>query len=369
MIKRSAVSIPAALALTICTAVGAPAATDTKAKARRARPIVAVVRTSNAADNGLYTIDPSTGRRIRQVAMGNMRRPFWSPNGKKIVFANGRYLNHIELWIAPAAGGHRRRLTHNDLEDEWPSWAPDSKRLVLERSDDDLEEDAELFVVRVRHTRERNLTDNKADDFCPAWSPDGRRIAFDRSPAFDIFTIRPDGSNARRITSGRGRDGGPIWSPDGSQILFERQIGSGRNAQEALFVTSRSGGDTRRLTGRRIFAGPPYGWSPDGRQVLFTRTNHEYGQADLAIVQSMGGRIHRLHAGVRETNLISPSWAPNGKKIIYAVQHRRNDQTESSDLWTIRPNGSHKRRLTKTSDRVEFHPDWYTHAQECMLSW
>jgi Tol biopolymer transport system component len=332
------------------------------------RPIVAVIR-GGADDPGLFVIDPASGRRIRRLTSGNMRRPFWSPDGSKVVFASGRYLNHIELWVTPAKGGHRRRLTHNNLEDEWPSWAPDSNRLVVERFDDDLNRDSELYVVRVHNPRSRNLTRNSKDDYCPSWSPDGKRVAFHRMPSGNIFTIRPDGTHERRMTAGPGMDGGAIWSPKGDQILFRRRIGKGRKAQRALFVIARDGTKLHRLTGKSIYAEPPYGWSPNGRKILFAQSDRDFALQDLWVMNSDGTNKQRLHAGVRETNLISPSWSPDGTRIVYSVQHSRPDQSETSDLWSIRADGSHKRQLTSTKRRVEFHPDWTAHTQECQLSW
>jgi Tol biopolymer transport system component len=56
--------------------------------------------------------------------------PYWSPDGKRIVFQSNRSGN-FQIYVMEADGSHQIRLTNHQGNDYWPSWAavhPDQKR-------------------------------------------------------------------------------------------------------------------------------------------------------------------------------------------------------------------------------------------------
>ena len=127
----------------------------------------------------------------------------------------------------------------------------------------------------------KQLTKNDAIDTAPSYSPDGRYITFesDRGGSQQIYVMKRDGSESRRITFGKGRYGTPVWSPRGDLIAFTKQ----RRGQFAIGVIKPSG---------------------EGERIL-----------------------------IRDYLVESPTWAPNGRVLMFMRQSSRDP--ESSELWTL----------------------------------
>lgn len=202
----------------------------------------------------------------------------------------------------------------------------------------------------------------------PIWSPDGQWIAYDVTaytpdpkptelPAeANTAIIRADGSDRRLLGPGSI----PSWSPDGRLLLFQtdqrvvmNRDGTGRevlpgpanglrwsprcNRLATISVTPF--GRTLSLfdltTGEEwpILPGPLYishgfGISPDGRRICFG--SHRSG-VWLATLDS-GGRQASLRALVESGIGYHASWAPDGRRVVYAW---RPSELELTQLYVI----------------------------------
>jgi TolB protein len=96
-----------------------------------------------------------------------------APDGRTIALAKAIGGSDYELALGDVGGGPLRRLTDNEMDDDWPSWSPDGKALVFERRPSDDYELAlgDIFVINADGTGERNLTDSPEDESDPAWAP------------------------------------------------------------------------------------------------------------------------------------------------------------------------------------------------------
>jgi TolB protein len=163
--------------------------------------------------------------------------------------------------------------------------------------------------------------------------------------AGDIFHAAPDGSRAKRLTT-TGDTWAPAWSPDGKRIAFTRY--DHQNNRAAVWVMAANGRNKRRLVTRAVDPD----WSPDGKRIVFAGDRR--GKFEIYVHTLATGKTRRvLAATTRWTGAFQPTWSPNGKRI--ALQRLG---TSGHDLFTVRPDGTGLRRLTRTAGVHEGDPNW-----------
>lgn len=191
----------------------------------------------------------------------------------------------------------------------------------------------------------------------PSWSPDGRRIAFIGGNGVresgvvandvDLYVSRRDGRRVRRITRDALREAAPAWSPDGKTLVFVR-YGS-RGNRSTLRLVGADGSNPRQLTSGNVDLQPS--WSPDGRRIVFVRISATY-ESRIWAVRPDGTGLRRILPEI--AGATQPVWAPDGSRLLL---------TDGQALFTVRPDGSGRREVTRlTSDarggRVDPQPDW-----------
>jgi Tol biopolymer transport system component len=163
----------------------------------------------------------------RAIARGG--EPAWSPNGKRIVFVGPRAPrgHRPAIYTMRADGTHLRRLTNDrNASNRSPAFSPDGKRIVFVSNRDatDGPGNVEIWVMDTKGKHAVDLTHSAYIDDHPSWSPDGRWILFERSGAWvdpaPLFVMRPDGSDQHQVGTLAGRM--PTWSPDGKRIAYVR---------------------------------------------------------------------------------------------------------------------------------------------------
>jgi Tol biopolymer transport system component len=150
-------------------------------------------------------------------------------------------------------GSNFRLLVDDEVNNGFPSWSPDGKRLVFKRG-------RQLVTMSLADRKMAPLTDGSHYDNFPQWSPRGDVIMFtsDRDGDFELYSIRADGTGLRRLTQTPGNDAHSAWSADGQWILFS----SGRMGFKdemalydgvpqpygEIFAMRADGSDVRQLT-------------------------------------------------------------------------------------------------------------------------
>ena len=90
----------------------------------------------------------------------------------------------------------------------------------------------------------------------------------------------------------------------------------------------------------------------------YTRSDCERSQ--IYTTTATGKNRHRLTSSRRYSSF-SPSYSPNGKRIVFVRRRQRATVVRSArelDLWTMNADGTHPRRLTWTKTIDEFSPAW-----------
>ena len=122
----------------------------------------------------------SNGAGMRRVAAplpGEIRDVAWAPDGRQIAFTGGDGRDW-EIYVANADGSRRRQLTNNRrVQDQYPSWSPDSKAIVFERTSfpgsTAYPGKTEIYVMNADGSSQRKLSQSSAGDSDPVWAPNG----------------------------------------------------------------------------------------------------------------------------------------------------------------------------------------------------
>ena len=262
-----------------------------------------------------------------------------------------------ELYAVREGGGGLRRLTRNGVADYSPVWSPDGKRLLFVSSRDG---DDELFVMDASGRNARQLTRNRRQDLTPQWSPDGRSIAFasdrGRPGEPEIWVMRVDGGGARRLIRTVNHPGwqdaqySPTWSPDGRRLIFTMPVAE---SNPELHVVNVDGSGLRRLT-RTPGSIDKFGddtmpdWSADGKSVVFV-SNREQRTSDVWTMRADGSGQRPVVRRPRSDDW-NPRLSPDGRSIAFTELPTGG---APSSVWLINRDGSGARRLTTGAE-----PDW-----------
>jgi TolB protein len=151
----------------------------------------------------------------------------YSPDGKQIVFCSQRD-GDLQLYIMDADGSNVRRLTNAPgCYNGGPFFSPDGKRVIF-RADRKKKDYLQIFVINTDGTAERQLTDSEGVNWGPYWHPDGKHVIYSAAdhsdpkarPNYDLWLIKVDSGAKTRLTYASGADVLPVFSPDGKKLLW-----------------------------------------------------------------------------------------------------------------------------------------------------
>ncbi len=134
------------------------------------------------------------------------------------------------------------------------------------------------------------------------------QIAFAYGDA--IWTTTRSGGDAHLLVGGNSLASGPVFSPDGSMIAYTGNYDGNRN----VYVVAATGGEPRRLTWHPD-GDVAVGWTPDGKSVLFTSGRNNTNDSDrLFTVPVSGGLPSALPLNMAEFG----SYSPDASHIAYS---------------------------------------------------
>jgi Tol biopolymer transport system component len=275
--------------------------------------------------------------------------------------------DETDIYTVNPDGSNARKLLQGPAEGA--RWSPDGTEISVFCCDDGM---AGHFIdVATGELRTVPPPDPTMETFCGgAWSPDGERLACETFGVDDpglngIYSIRAaEGGDLTRITSNPGgSDMAGDYSPDGRRLVFVR---SQDERPVGFFVTNLDGSGLRQLTPKDMivddsgFAGR---WSPTGNRILIVARTSEKHHKAIWVVDADGGVPQQLpiepacggpSSDTGEFGCYSPSWSPDGNKIVFA----RSDGSGES-IYIVDADGSD---LVQVTDGEDDQPVWGTPA-------
>jgi len=284
-------------------------------------------------------------------AAGPMRSPSWSPDGQVVVYHRFDFINR----------GQNAPLYSWDpnydyqYTDVFPTFSRQGKLAVTDLNFPRGNPDASVSVMDPDGgNRKRVFHDATGAALMPSWSPDGQWFvvgfggffgARDTSPG-KVIMVRADGSEKKELTSGPWNSGFPGWSPDGKRIVYRVWGGDARGLR-LLNLDDRS--VSTLTTEWDNFPS----WSPGGDRILFTRQRSTDQDFDIYTIKPDGSDLRQVTKSPGADG--HATWTADGKQIFVASARTGfKDEAALYDtspqpyaqIFLMNPDGSNARQLT-----------------------
>ena len=196
--------------------------------------------------------------------------PVWSPDGEKILFTGFDPGKNSGVYVVAAEGGAQQELfVGTDYDVLFPSWTPDGKSIILQRSQSNNSSNnrTDLEVLDIQ-TGKVSVLPGSENLITPALSPDGRLLAATTSDRLRLKLF--DFASQKWVELAKTDVGAIHWTRDGKYLYFD----SGSGLDPALSRLRIADRRLERVTGlkdfrRVIFSFYPWsGLTPDGSPLL-----------------------------------------------------------------------------------------------------
>lgn len=190
--------------------------------------------------------------------------PVFSPNNNQILYVS--YHNKIPtVRIHDLNSGNNKILASFNGITFSPRFSPDGNKILVSNSS--TKNVTHIYEINLLTGKVKQLTKGQSINTSPSYSPDGSKIAFvsDRSGSTQIYIMNDQGSNIKRLTSQPGAYTTPAWSPTNNYIAFTK-IEAG---EFSIGVIKPDGSNKRIIATEHLVEGPS--WAPDGKTIIFSR--------------------------------------------------------------------------------------------------
>lgn len=230
-----------------------------------------------------------------------------------------------EIYAVDSDGENLLRLTWDRSLAVSPAWSPNGRRIAYVSYKSGV---PRIYELNLATGEDRPLVpDGHGHQLTPSYHPDGSTIFFaviNAEPdGLYSYNIR-DGCCLKHLGGGRYNDMQPSLSPDGTAMVFlsNRLVDRNNRRTPQIYLTAVEGGDDELLS-PYDFDEPGYytdpDWSPNSNKVAFAggiggRRRAGRYHILVADIEVGGNRLLQL---TQEGNNEDPSWAPDGRHIVF----------------------------------------------------
>ena len=277
-----------------------------------------VIHTIRPNGSGLITISPDIEAAFTW--------PSWSPDSRKLVYSvvtGGGEDDRMRLLVSDAGGGKPTEIYAGEpgvssilaqSVVHFPLWSPDSSKIAFIAP---TMSGLSLFLDDLSDNPNANrILDN--GPLWISWSPDSRHLLAHRADEYFLIDSGT-GLDIQSLGIADRESRVPAWSPDGTSFYTAQRAGRG---QYHILRSDVSGGEVdaprRLLTTSPI---PAYLWSPDGRHLSIANFSRAFTYRGLTMDLYGGISVYSdPESGpiylVRDPT-IAHFWSPDGRKIAY----------------------------------------------------
>jgi len=231
--------------------------------------------------------------------------PRFSPQVQEIAYLD--YFNdNPNVYLMDVSSGNSELLGTFPGMSFAPRFSFDGKKLIMSLAKDGL---TDIYEMELSPQKLTQLTKSPSIDTSPSYSPDGRKVVFnsDRGGSQQIYVMDANGRNVKRISYGKGRYATPVWSPRGDIIAFTKMYKG-----EFFIGVMNTDGTGERLLARGFLVEAPT-WAPNGRVLMYFKQNPTNddgsgGESYLYRIDITGFNEKRI---VTPSSASDPAWSPS----------------------------------------------------------
>jgi serine/threonine protein kinase/Tol biopolymer transport system component len=286
---------------------------------------------ASSASVGITQVSTSGGDLVRIPAASKTILPLdVSQDGAELLVKDNQGTDFTgQLWRLPILGGSPRRL--GALVGQDAAWSPDGKMLVYAQG-------RELFLAKSDGTESRKLVSAMGRGFYPAWSLAGNKLRFtvidDKTDANSLWEVSAQGTNLHPLFAGWHNPPDECcgkWTGDGKYFVFQ--------SRGEIWALPETGGFHRQSTGKPIqLTSSPLGLftplpSKDGKKLFVVGRTY---RGELERDESKSGRFSPFLSGISAEDVV---FSKDGQSLAYVSY-------PEGVLFRSKPDGSKKVQLS-----------------------
>lgn len=241
----------------------------------------------------------------------------------RIVFVRRMDDGSQDLWAVDSDGENLQRLTRDRPEESGyaialsPAWSPDGRRVAYTSYRSGL---PRIYELNLDTGEERSVPTPRGGDYItPTYAPDGETLTFaitgGTGSGLYSYNVARD-CCFTSLTDGRWDDLSPSYSPDGQRLAFNsNRLGSGA---PQIYVMPANGGQPS-IVSPYVYNRPGYytspEWSPRSDRIAYHGRIERRGFHHILVTEA--DRSRRTLQLTREGRNEDPSWAPDGRHLVY----------------------------------------------------